>query len=73
MNDHMDQHHQGRWKYGDPDVVYEGDDYIESESDISSSGNNNEIDSDEESSESGSGEDWFGTILLHPELLGGMS
>jgi hypothetical protein len=33
MNAHMDNIHEGRWKYGDPDVVFEGEDYEESESD----------------------------------------
>ena len=33
MNLHMDSEHSGRWKYGDPDVVFEGDDYNESDLD----------------------------------------
>ena len=56
MDDHMDANHGGRWKLGDPDVVFEGDDYEESsESEVSTS---EEFDmSNDESSESQSGED----------------
>ena len=32
MNHHMDQMHEGRWKYGDSDVISEGDEYVESSS-----------------------------------------
>ena len=32
MNMHMDREHQGRWKWGDPDVILEGDSYSESSS-----------------------------------------
>ena len=56
MNAHMDNIHEGRWKYGDPDVVFEGEDYEESESDYSVSEYSDDNDSDE-SSESESGED----------------
>ena len=56
MNAHMDDIHEGRWKYGDPDVVFEGEDYEESESDYSVSEYSDDNDSDE-SSESESGED----------------
>jgi hypothetical protein len=31
MNQHMDEEHEGRWKFDDPDVVMLGDDYEESE------------------------------------------
>ena len=30
MDEHMDESHSGRWKLDDPDVVFEGDDYVES-------------------------------------------
>ena len=30
MNSHMDEKNGGRWKFGDPDVIYERDEYEES-------------------------------------------
>ena len=59
MNSHMDCFHEGRWKYGDPDVVFEGDDYeeSESESEYSSTEESNTNSSDEDGSESQSGEE----------------
>jgi uncharacterized C2H2 Zn-finger protein len=50
MDDHMDEKHSGRWKLGDSDVVFEGDEYEDS-SEFSSS------DEFTEDSESQRGED----------------
>ena len=53
MDEHMDHAHEGRWKLGDPDVIFEGDDYVESsESEYSSTNSESS-----ESSESQSGEE----------------
>lgn len=53
MDEHMDDTHGGRWKLGDPDVVFEGDSYEESlDSEYSSTESETE-----ESSESQSGGD----------------
>ena len=56
MDDHMDTQHDGRWKYGDPDVVLEGDDYEEGSSSDDVTSESDES-SDTESSESQSGEE----------------
>ena len=52
MDSHMDDHHGGRWKMYDDDVILEGEDYMESSSDCT------ETDTSEtENSESQSGEE----------------
>ena len=53
MDEHMDEMHQGRWKLGDPDVVFEGDEYDES----LESSDEESVDSENESLESQSGEE----------------
>ena len=61
MDEHMDIEHGGRWKLGDPDVVFEGDSYEESsESEYSSV---DEVSDMKESSESQSGEDWLLLVI----------
>jgi hypothetical protein len=35
MNNHMDDQHEGRWKFGDKDVIQEFDEISESNSDSS--------------------------------------
>ena len=51
MDDHMDAKHGGRWKIGDKDVIYEGEEYEES-----FSTDDTTTDSESEVSESQSGE-----------------
>ena len=35
MDMHMDENHGGRWKFSDPDVIFEGDDYEDESSESS--------------------------------------
>ena len=53
QHEHMDEKHGGRWKYGDKDIIYEGDEYEETDSCSDDTSTEN---SDTEASEIQSGE-----------------
>ena len=54
MDEHMDENHSGRWKLDDPDVVFEGDEYVESsDSEESSSAESNGNESEVSETQSG--------------------
>ena len=51
MDQHMDDMHEGRWKIGDEDAIWEGDDYEESDTAEPMTSDSEESLSDEENSE----------------------